>query len=179
MPQIHLYTNEMLKLINQVIGAGRGQKTIWGNYGFRLSNGDQGGKLRVLKVPLTSIGSMVLSREGDDTTCFSTLKTDDGYEGQGIGSLVVMLGVLFAVAKNDTYVKLGESDTNLEKGGHFWTSIGLSESKQPVSVVLERMLAGQRRLAARLGVTIDPNALLVEMTPVNRLGGRPRSNSLQ
>ncbi|WEN15104.1 hypothetical protein PY254_00005 [Rhodanobacter sp. AS-Z3] len=121
------------------------------------------------------MGWMTLSRE-ESTTCFSKLKTAVGYERQGIGSLVVALGVMFAVVKGDQYVKLGEPDT---QGGTFWTGIGLSEARNLTTTVLKRMLDTQQVLAGKLAVAIDPMAFLVEMHPTCTAtgGGRMRSNS--
>ena len=175
MPQVNLYAAELKSAMSRAVTGNNSTNRIWGDYSFYLHNGVSGGELRVQKSALDRMGKVVISRE-ENTTCFSKLKTTDGYEKQGIGSLVIALGVMFAICKDDQYLKLGEPDTS---GGHFWTSIGLHEGRNLTSTVLNKMLEAQRQLASKLGVTIDQSAFLVDLHPTckRKSSGRVRSNS--
>lgn len=161
MPQINLYLSELLEKVRTAMGSRGTSIQIWNHHWMRLS---EGGVLQVLNDRFTEIGKMQIS-EGEGTVFFSKLLTTPGYEKQGVASLVVTLGILYALVKGARRLRLGETDTNAQKGGHFWTNLGLSEAYADTHETLRKMLYEQERLAQRLGVTIDPNAILVAATP--------------
>ncbi|MDL5364049.1 hypothetical protein QSH18_00340 [Xanthomonas sp. NCPPB 2654] len=161
MPQINLYLSELLEKMREAMGSPGTSVQIWNHHWLRLS---PGGVLQVSSDRFTEIGKMQIS-EGTDTVFFSKLLTTSGYEKQGVASLVVTLGILYAVVKGARRLRLGETDTNAQQGGHFWTNLGLSEAYADTREVLRKMLYEQARLALRLGVSIDPNAILVAATP--------------
>lgn len=167
MQQINLYLSELLETMRTAMGARGTAVRIWNHYWVRLS---PGGVLQVLKDGFEEMGKMQIS-EGQGSVFFSKLLTTPGYEKQGIGSLVVTLGILYAVVRGATTIRLGETDTDVQKGGHFWTNLGLSEAYASVNETLRKMLLGQVQNAHRLGVTIDPNAILVAANPVKRTTG--------
>jgi hypothetical protein len=162
MQQINLYLTELLEKMRTAMGARGTAVQIWNHYWIRLSSG---GVLQVLKDGFEEMGKMQIST-GHQTIFFSKLLTSPGYEKQGIGALVVTLGILYGVIDGATYLRLGETDTNVQKGGHFWTSLGLSEGYSSVQGTLRNMLRVQVATAHKLGVTIDPNAILVAANPV-------------
>jgi hypothetical protein len=178
MPQVNLFIAELHEAIRTAMGARGTSVRIWDHYWIRLS---PGGVLQVLKDGFQEMGKMKIT-ENADSVFFSTLLTNPGFEKQGIGNLVVTLGILYGVVTGKPYLRLGETDTNAQKGGHFWTSLGLSEGHAGVGETLRKMLQVQAQTAQKLGVTIDPNAILVAANPANlsppsSSGTRQRSSS--
>jgi hypothetical protein len=161
MPQINLYLAELLPKVREAMSTRGTAVKIWHHYGLRIT---EGGLLQVVKGGFEELGKMTLS-ERNQEVFFSKLLTNPRYEKQGIGTLVVTLGILYGMERNATSLRLGETDTNAQKGGHFWTVLGLSEAYATVHETLRKLLQEQRRLANKLGVTIDPNAILVAATP--------------
>jgi GNAT superfamily N-acetyltransferase len=161
--QIHLYVSELLSTLSTAIETGRPVQ-IWGDYWVRLT----GGQLMVLKNGFEKMGRMYLSRTGP-TVFFSKLLTTPGYERQGIGSLVVLLGILYAHLVGAGLLRLGEEDVNRTQGGHFWLSLHLSDQvNTPIGTALEAMMESQRVLARKLNASLDPNAILVAFRPTRR-----------
>src|SRR5664279_4701805 len=107
MQQINLYIVELLEVIRTAIAARGTRVQIWNHYWVRLSTG---GTLFVLKDGITELGKMQISATGQEVF-FSKLLTADGYEKQGIGNLVVTLGILYAVVRGAARIRLGETDT--------------------------------------------------------------------
>lgn len=132
MDQINLYISELLPKVRAAMSARGTVVQIWHHYGLRISTG---GVLQVIKGGFEELGKMVLS-EKNQAVFFSKLSTDPRYEKQGIGSLVVTLGILYGLERNATSLRLGETDTNAQKGGHFWTVLGLSEAYATVHETL-------------------------------------------
>jgi hypothetical protein len=150
--------------------ATRGPVPIWGDYYVRFS----GATIAVVTMRGEVMGQMMVS-SGNGTVYFSKLLTKLGYEKQGIGTLVVLLGILYAHLIGAGSLRLGEEDSNRTQGGHFWTNLRLSDvTRTPVNTALTALLAAQARLAQRLNASLDPNAVLVALHPVRRFasGGR-------
>jgi hypothetical protein len=176
---INIYASEMLSAMRGAITQDGSTRRIWGDYAFHLHSGAHGGALRLQKSVLDPLAEMTLSRDARfnrATTYFSRLHTTKGYEKQGIGALIVGLGVMFAMAHGDGFLALGESDTS---GSNFWKNKGLSEAPAQVGTVLRKMMQEQADLAAKLGQTIDSSAFLVALhpTPVRNVGGARRRGS--
>lgn len=176
MPQVHLYVAELLEAVRLAMGARNRAIPIWNHYWIRLS---EGGLLQVLRDRFEEVGKMTLSDHGD-SVFFSKLLTIEGYEKQGIGTLVVLLGVLYGTVVGKRYARLGETDTNAVKGGHFWGNLGLSEAYADIHSTLRKILEEQAVLARKLGLALDPGAVLVALNPtksVQQAGTKKRSNS--
>jgi hypothetical protein len=163
----HLYVSELLEAMRNAIATPRRRIAIWGDYFVQFS----GATIAIVTSRGEPMGHMMVS-ELDGTVYFSKLLTSAGYERQGIGTLVVLMGILFAHIKGAGSLSLGETDTDAVKGGHFWRTLSLFDGvRTPGAAVLRALLDAQARLAQRLNASLDPNAVLVALHPVCRGGG--------
>lgn len=176
MPQMNLYTTELLEAVGQALRTRGRCVHIWGDYWIKISTGD------MIYVTKDSHGFEVMGKLNlstlDDTIYFSQLLTTPGYERQGIGSLVVTIGILCGHARGFRYARLGETDSNRQKGGHFWTTLHLSPvNNTRCDVALRYMLESQTATARKIGVMVDPNAVLVAFKPTKAATSTTRTRS--